>query len=59
MTDHAERLQPGGFRARDGFMTCPDQRCTWRVPIAGISLGTLMVVARDHLRDPIKEDNDD
>ncbi len=57
MTDHAERLQPGGFRAARGFMECPDQRCAWRLPITGVSLGTLLTVAKDHLRDPIEEED--
>ncbi len=57
MTDHAERLQPGGFRTFRGFMECPDQRCTWRAPIVGVSLGTLLTVAKKHLRDPIEEED--
>lgn len=57
MTDHAERLQPGGFRMFGQSMTCPDERCNWQIIITGISLGTLLTVAKDHLRDPIEEED--
>jgi hypothetical protein len=61
MTDHAERLQPGGFRVMDDVtetvvMKCPDQRCVWFIPAIDVALGTLFLIAKDHLRRPIVEE---
>jgi hypothetical protein len=53
MTDHAERLQPGGFRMFGLSMACPDERCKWRITASGVSLATLLTVAKNHLGDPV------
>lgn len=58
MTDHAERLQANGFRMFGHLMKCPDERCVWHIVNTGVTLGTLILIAKDHLERPIVEEGD-